>query len=243
MSKRNPRPPGVPGGKPIDNPPVVPPDHADQFPGDEDGPIVALTPEDVGAQLPSLLADVADAPPVEDFRSREIVERSEVMNPDPEADRWLSVDTDRMTGKVPHLAERGGMGPTEEVAVMVNEQVTSCPYYDPGDGIWGGIDLGAVVAYFPVGLVTWTPAIVVELFTDAGMRVAVLDQRYVDPKNPNPRVPHQAKRKPGEACWAHRSEDFCTIGRMAAEMQLNLGGAAYEEEQLLLAQPTPTEDA
>lgn len=166
---------------------------------------------------------------------RETIAKSEIVNPDPDASRWLEVDLRRMTGKVPHLAERGGAGPADETVITVNEQVTSCPYFDPGDGIWGGVSLGDVVAVFPAGVTTWTPGVVLELFVDAGLRAGLLDARVREVWGRNDpslvRLPHQAYRRPGEACWAHRSEDFVTLGRMAAEVQLGLGGAAWEKLQ------------
>lgn len=191
---------------------------------------IATIPE---ADVPAAVEEWSE-PPVES-RTRAEVVSVEVVNPDQvEADRYLDVDTDRMTGKVPHLAERGGAGPEDEPLVMINEQITEVPFYDPGDGIWGGIKIGDKVAYFPAESVTFTPATAVELFRDAALRVWPDDPRYWPPGagvgTTPPRVPHQSRRAPGEACWAHFGEEFVNLGRMAAEMKLGRGGAAWEEE-------------
>lgn len=145
-----------------------------------------------------------------------------LMHPDLNAARWLAIDTDRMTGVVPHLAEQGGLG-VDNPVVSVNGQVVTCPFFDPGDGIWGGVNVGDVVAFFAPGAITYIPAIVVELKDDATARVFVPGSEGIR------LAPHQTMRRPGGACWAHRTEEWTNVGRIAAELKLGLGGAAYED--------------
>lgn len=137
---------------------------------------------------------------------------------------WAVVDTERMHGAVPHLCD-GGLG--DNPTIVVNEQITTLPFFDAADGLWGGVSVGDIVAYYPPGSATWWPATVVELLGDARARVAYDDRSG----RAQAIVPHQASRKPGEGCWAHKNEEFTSTGRIAAELQLGIGGATYEEER------------
>ena len=149
-----------------------------------------------------------------------------VVNPDPNAERWLAVDTERMTGIVPHMAENGSMG-VESAVVRINGQVVTCPFFDPGDGQYGGVFVGQSVAYYAPGEVTYSAAIVMRL--EEGPDESVFADLHAFGVGEVVNVPHQLYREPRGPCWAHTVEPFHNTGRIAAELALGVGGAAYEE--------------
>jgi hypothetical protein len=178
------------------------------------------------ADVPAAVAEW-NAPP-ESTPATMAVDGGVVINPqtDDEAGRWKKVDVERMTGAVPHLAENAGAG-VDNTIVTVNDQIVSMPFFDPADGLWGGVNVGDSVAFYSPDVVAWWPAVVVELYRDGGARLLVFMRDGIMPA----RAPHQAARAPGGACWAHKNETFTNTGRIAAELKLGVGGAAFEEEK------------
>lgn len=194
------------------------------------------------AEMPKAIAEW-NQPPVAEGKIGETIELAPgQLEPTPEAyrraaveqARWLKVDTERMTGVVPHLAE-GGL--QEHPVISCNGQVTGCPFFDPGDGLWGGVNLGDVVAFYPPSSSTWLSAIVLELRPDDNDGATARVVYFGGPSGMGVAlVPHQSSRAPGGACWAHRTEEWTITGRIAAELKLGLGGSAFEEAKKLKAE-------